>query len=75
VTRPDGQALLTGSAAFDDVPVSIVASVTAGEAFASVDRAAAVAYWQLVPVALLGVAGVGVALWMGRSRKRLIVQD
>jgi hypothetical protein len=58
--------VLTASAGFDSVPVSIVTSIPVEEALASLDGPISAMRWLLIPVSVLAVASLIVAWLMAR---------
>lgn len=69
VTEADGRRVLTASASFDELPVSIVSSIPVDEATAGLDGPVRAMTWLLAPVILLAVAGVIVAWAVGQPRR------
>lgn len=69
IERADGSALLTASAAFESVPVSIATTISGQEAFAVPDRIAKSIIYLALPVAILAVFAVAMVWSMaGRAR-------
>jgi hypothetical protein len=66
----DGRQVLTASAGFEDVPVSIVTSIPLEEAYAPLERPIQAMRWLLVPVIALAVAGIAVAWLASRAPRR-----
>jgi hypothetical protein len=66
----DGRQVLTASAGFEEVPVSIVTSIPVEEALAPLDRPIQAMRWQLVPVIALAAAAIAVAWLASRAPRR-----